>query len=527
MLKNIDLHSTSIGIELGSTRIKSVLVDKLGKCLSTGVAEWENELNEEGYWTYSEDLIWKTLQKSYSDLKENFYKKYNEKLYTTGSIGISAMMHGLMAFDDKGQLLTPFRTWRNNNTKESSRLLSNLFSFNIPERWSISHIYQSILDQESYIKDLNYITTLSGYINWKLTDKKNIGIGDAAGMFPIDSSINNYDLDKIKKFDEILEKENIKWRTLEILPEILVAGKCSGKLTEKGRQLLDPEGDLSGEIFFAPPEGDAGTGMVATNCINERQANISLGTSAFSMIVLEKELDNYYKDIDIVQTPSGKTVAMIHVNNCTSDINSWVNFIKDLLLSFGVDLENIDLYKKLFEKSKQSDERLGNLVSYGFHSGENIFDINKGMPILIREQENDFNLANLMKSVLVSSLVPLKYGHDVLNKYENVKIDKVIAHGGILKTKNIAQEIISEILDTEVNTYETASEGGAWGMALLALYTKFYNDEKLDYFLNNRIFNSIEEYKIERNKKLKKEIDNYLLRYDNYLKDVRKLINEN
>lgn len=523
----IDLSNSALGIELGSTRIKCVLINQVGESLATGVSEWKNELSEDGYWTYSEDLIWNKIQESYSNLKLNIKDKYSTNSTNFSSMGVSAMMHGFLAFDKDGNLLTPFRTRRNNNTKQASKELSKLFNFNIPERWSIAHLYQSILDNEDFVKKIDYITTLSGYVSWNLTGQKSIGIGDASGMFPIDPHTNSYNQDMIEKFNLLLKDRNINWELEKILPEIKLAGENLGFISKEGLIKIDKTGDLVGDILMAPPEGDAGTGMVATNCISERTANVSIGTSAFSMIVLENELSDYYKDVDIVQTPSGKDVAMIHINNCGSEINEWIKLFKEVLELFGEKRTESEIFQTLFNNSSQSDSTVGNLISYGFHSGENIFDIKKGMPLFVREQENNFNIANLIKSLLISSFIPLKYGHDILNKNENIVVDKILAHGGLFRTEKIAQEIITEVLDAPVSTYKTASEGGAWGMALLALYSQSYRDISLDEFLNKYIFYEIEEVTIDRNPVVKREVDNYYSNYDKYINSVSKFINEN
>lgn len=526
MSKNINLRQTALGIELGSTRIKSVLVDELGNTIATGLAEWENQLSDDGYWTYDEKLIWRTLQKSFADLKSSLRGKENIKLNTTSAIGISAMMHGLLAFDKNGKLLTPFRTWRNNNTKEASKYLSDLFKFNIPERWSIAHLYQLILDGENFVNDIDYITTLSGYITWKLTGEKSIGIGDASGMFPIDSATKTYNKTMLDSFDRLLKENDIDFKLIDVLPEIKLAGDAVGSLDPNSYSLLDKDGDLKGDIILAPPEGDAGTGMIATNCIAERTANISVGTSAFSMIVMEKALKSYYKNVDVVTTPNGYDVAMIHINNCGSEINDWVNLFKENLKLFGINISSNELFTKLFENSRKSDEDVGNLVNYGFHSGENIFDIDKGMPTFIREQDNKFNISNVIKSLLISSFMPLKYGHDFLNKHEDLKIDKILAHGGLFKSGTVAQEIISEVLDFPVRTFKTAGEGGAWGMAVLALYVRLYNKMDLQDFLDEIIFSNVEEIQVERNEKVKREVINYFDTYDEYVEDIKGVINK-
>lgn len=527
--KDIDLKNLVLGIELGSTRIKCVLINSYGNPIASGISEWENTISDDGYWTYSEELIWEKLQESYSELRSSFSNKYNTKLSYISEIGISGMMHGFMAFDKYGNLLTPYRTWRNNNTKKASEELSQLFEFNIPQRWSVAHLYQAILDHEDFIEDISFITTLSGYITWKLTGQKVLGIGDASGMFPVDSKTNNYDKGMIDNFNRLIHRGDqcLSWNIEDLLPEIKLAGQNVGYIKSDCLTKLDTSNTLSDNIAFAPPEGDAGTGMIATNCIKERTANISVGTSAFSMIVLEDKLKNYYKDVDVVKTPDGKDVAMIHINNCGSEINAWASFFKEFLNLFGVTKTDDEIFRKLFNESKQSNEDVGNLVSYGFHSGENIFDIDKGMPTLLREQDNRFTIPNLIKSILISAFIPLKRGHDVLNDNENIKIDKILAHGGLFRTELIAQEIVSEVLDFPVSTFNTASEGGARGMALLTLYSKNYKDMDLHKFLDDIIFNDVDEVVVDRNQIVKKEVDNYLDNYYKYLGEIREMTNKN
>ena len=478
---------TSLGIELGSTRIKAVLTDNLGKVLATGCYEWENQLID-GIWTYSLDEVHKGLHSCYKDLAKNVKDKCGVTLSKIGTIGISAMMHGYLVFDKNNKLLTPFRTWRNTMTKQAVDILSKLFRFNIPQRWSIAHLYQSILNKEEHVKDIAYMTTLSGYVHWLLTGEKVLGINDASGMFPIDKD-SNFHKDMMKQFDNLIEKENYSWKLSEILPKVLKAGCCAGTLTEKGAVLLDETGVLQPGIPLCPPEGDAGTGMVATNSIAKKTGNVSAGTSIFAMIVLEKELKGLYPEIDMVTTPDGSPVAMVHCNNCTSDLNSCVNLFDEVFNAFEINIDKGKLYTTLYKKALDGDKSCTGLMAYNYLSGEHITGVSEGRPLFVRTPDTKMTLANFMRTHIYATLGSLRIGLDILTENENVKIDKIMGHGGFFKTPEVGQKILAAALNTDVSVMETAGEGGAWGISLLASFMKWKDEkETLPEFLNNKIF---------------------------------------
>lgn len=477
-----------LGIEFGSTRIKAVLIDDEHKPIASGDYVWENRL-EGGFWTYHDDEIWTGLQESYANLKKDVADKYGIKLTKVAALGFSGMMHGYLAFDQEGKLLVPFRTWRNSTTGPAAEQLSQLFSYNIPERWSISHLYQAILNGEDHVKDVAYFTTLAGYIHWRMTGQKVLGVGDASGMFPIDPKTKQYDAVMVEKFDRQIADRHFSWHLAEILPEIRIAGESAGYLTEEGAKLLDPSGDLEAGIPLAPPEGDAGTGMVATNSVKQRTGNVSAGTSVFAMIVLEKELSKYYPQIDMVTTPDGSLVAMVHANNCTSDLNAWVGLCGQVLDAFGVKVAGDELYGTLYRKSLEADPDCGGLLSYGFLSGEYIMNCTEGRPMFVRTPESHFNLANFMRSHLYASFGALKVGMDLLLQQEKVEIDAIYGHGGIFKTKGVAQNYLAAALNTPVSVMETAGEGGPWGMALLTAYLVHKAEgESLADYLEHHVF---------------------------------------
>lgn len=477
-----------LGIEFGSTRIKAVLIDDEHKPIASGDYVWENRL-EDGFWTYHDDEIWTGLQESYANLKKDVADKYGIKLTKVAALGFSGMMHGYLAFDQEGKLLVPFRTWRNSTTGPAAEQLSQLFSYNIPERWSISHLYQAILNGEDHVKDVAYFTTLAGYIHWRMTGQKVLGVGDASGMFPIDPKTKQYDAVMVEKFDRQIADRHFSWHLAEILPEIRIAGESAGYLTEEGARLLDPSGDLEAGIPLAPPEGDAGTGMVATNSVKQRTGNVSAGTSVFAMIVLEKELSKYYPQIDMVTTPDGSLVAMVHANNCTSDLNAWVGLCGQVLDAFGVKVAGDELYGTLYRKSLEADPDCGGLLSYGFLSGEYIMNCTEGRPMFVRTPESHFNLANFMRSHLYASFGALKVGMDLLLQQEKVEIDAIYGHGGIFKTKGVAQNYLAAALNTPVSVMETAGEGGPWGMALLTAYLVHKAEgESLADYLEHHVF---------------------------------------
>lgn len=480
--------NTSLGIEFGSTRIKAVLVGPDNGVLASGSHEWENRL-ENGIWTYSLDDIWNGLQDCYKNLAEDVKAQYGETLTTIGSIGFSAMMHGYMAFDKDGELLVPFRTWRNTITEEAAAKLTEAFSYNIPQRWSIAHLYQAILNKEEHVSDIAFFTTLAGFIHWKLTGEKVLGVGDASGMFPIDSTTGDYDAKMLAKFDKMVTPCGYPWKLTEILPKVLSAGEQAGVLTEEGAKLLDPSGNLKAGIPVCPPEGDAGTGMVATNSVAVRTGNVSAGTSVFAMIVLEKALEKVHTEIDLVTTPTGEAVAMVHCNNCTSDLNAWVNLFKEFAESFGIEVDMNKLFSVLYNKALEGDADCGGLLAYNYFSGESITGFEEGRPLFARTPDSKFNLANFMRVHLFTALGALKNGLDILLKEEHVKIDKIYGHGGLFKTPVVGQRIMAAAMDTPVSVMKTAGEGGAWGIAVLASYMKNKKDgQSLADYLNDEVF---------------------------------------
>ena len=477
-----------LGIEFGSTRIKAVLIDDAHKPIAQGSHTWENQLVD-GLWTYSLDAIWGGLQDCYSDLRANVQKQYGVEIKSLASIGISAMMHGYMAFNAKNELLVPFRTWRNTNTGKAAAELSELFKFNIPLRWSISHLYQCILNGDAHVKDITFQTTLAGYIHWMLTGEKVLGIGDASGMIPVDSTTNTYCADMVEKFDKLVAPKGYGWKLLDIFPKVLVAGEDAGKLTAEGAKKLDVSGNLQAGIPLCPPEGDAGTGMVATNAVKQRTGNVSAGTSSFSMIVLEKALSKAYEPIDMVTTPDGSPVAMVHCNNCTSDINAWVNIFKEFEELMGIPVDMDVLYGKLYNKALEGDADCGGLLAYNYVSGEPITGLAEGRPMFVRSANDKFNLANFMRANLYATIGVLKIGNDILLKEEKVKIDRITGHGGLFKTAGVGQRILAAAINSPISVMETAGEGGAWGIALLASYlVNNAKNENLADFLENTVF---------------------------------------
>ncbi|WP_428221915.1 xylulokinase [Enterococcus mundtii] len=494
-IEAIRTGQTALGIELGSTRIKAVLIDQHYEPIAAGSYDWENQL-ENGIWTYSLDDIWKGLQSSYQQLVDVVSEEYDTTLTTIGAIGFSAMMHGYLAFDQHDELLVPFRTWRNAITAEAEEKLSKAFHYTIPQRWSIAHLYQAILNKETYLKDLSYFTTLAGYIHWQLTGQKVLGVGDASGMFPIDRQTKGYDAQKIAIFDQLAQAEGFMQPLETLLPEIRLAGEVAGTLTEKGAKLLDLSGNLSAGIPVCPPEGDAGTGMVATNSVGLRTGNVSAGTSAFAMIVLDKELVNIHPEIDQVTTPDGSPVAMVHTNNCSSEINAWVKIFKEFSESLGVTIDTQQIYETLFLKALQGESDCGGLLSYGYHSGENITKMEQGRPLFVRQPDSKFDLANFMRMHLSSAFGAMRLGMEIL-KSEQVTIDRLVAHGGIFKTPKVAQTILASAMEAPVTVMETAGEGGAWGIALLAAYLRSADGMTLEEFLAKEVFSTSEGLTIE------------------------------
>jgi len=484
----IESGKTALGIEFGSTRIKAVLIGEDHTPIASGSHEWENR-HENGVWTYRLEDVWAGLQDSYRKLSHEVTEKYNAQLLTVGAIGFSAMMHGYMAFDKDGNQLVPFRTWRNTITAQAAERLTDLFQFNIPQRWSIAHLYQAILNRETHVKDISHLTTLAGYVHWKLTGQKVLGVGEASGMFPIDSKTNEYDERKLALFNECLSAEGIAWKLQDILPRVLVAGDAAGTLTQEGARLLDPNGGLQAGIPLCPPEGDAGTGMVATNSVAERTGNVSAGTSVFAMIVLEQALSKLYPEIDMVTTPTGKPVAMVHSNNCTSDLNAWVDLFQEFTNALGVEISESRLYEMLYQKALTGDADAGGLLAYSYLSGEHITHMEEGRPLFVRTPESRFTLSNFMRVNLFSALGALKIGLDILFEQEKVKIDQILGHGGFFKTKEVGQRLMAAAMNVPVSVMETAGEGGAWGIALLASYMLHKaENELLEAYLSDKVF---------------------------------------
>lgn len=512
---------TSLGIELGSTRIKAVLITDDFQTIATGTYDWENELKND-IWTYSLNEAWKGIQSCYAQIAADIQSKFHISLTEIGVVGVSAMMHGYLPFSKEGKLLVPFRTWRNNITEKAASQLTSLFEFNIPQRWSIAHLYQAILNDEKHVYDIDYLTTLAGYIHWKLSGKKVIGIGDASGMFPLNGSAGEYSISCLKEFNNLKAVKKYSWKINDILPKIIKAGVPAGKLTSNGARLLDSSGILHSGSVMAPPEGDAGTGMVATNSVREKTGNISVGTSAFSMIVLDAPLQRVHQDIDVVTTPDGIDVAMVHTNNCTSDINSWMNIFKEFANRLGINITNNELYEKAFLQTTRADSDAGGLISYGYLSGENITRMTAGRPLIVRRPESKLTFANFMLVHLYSAFAPLKIGMDILINEENVKMQALIAQGGLFKTPVIAQQVLADALNTPITIMKSAEEGGPWGMAVLGAFVLFNlnnNPKKnLADFLDQNVFVNPEtmtltpeEEGVEGYKKFIKEYKNGLI----------------
>ena len=480
----MELNKTALGLELGSTRIKAVLIDKNHLPIASGDYEWENKLIN-GIWTYSLEEVHTGIQACFAALMADVKAKFDVELTTVGAIGVSAMMHGYLPFDKDGKQLAEFRTWRNTITGEAAEKLTDLFGFNIPQRWSIAHLYQAILNGEEHVKDIASLTTLAGYVHFVLTGEKVMGIGEASGMFPVDSEKLDYDEGMVQKFNALT---GLDLRT--VLPKVLVAGEPAGTLTEAGARFLDPSGVLQAGIPVAPCEGDAGTGMAATNSVRARTGNVSAGTSDFAMIVTEKAL-GVHREIDMVTTPAGAPVAMVHCNNCTSDINAWVNLFSEFADTIGAPRNKSELFTLLFRKALEGDAECGGLMNFNYFSGEGVTDLDEGRPVFARMPDSRFTLANFMRTQLLSSLATLKIGLDILTKTEHVAIDKLYGHGGFFKTPGVGQRMLSAAVGAPVSVMETAGEGGPYGMALLAAFMLWKDDgESLEDYLDNKVFAS-------------------------------------
>ena len=513
IIEDIQNGKTALGIEFGSTRIKAVLVGSDNAPIASGAHDWENQL-ENHIWTYSLDAIWHGLQDCYQKMAEDVKAQYGITLSKVGALGFSAMMHGYMAFNKDNELLVPFRTWRNTITEEASKKLTEVFQYNIPQRWSIAHLYQAILKKEEHVSDIAYFTTLAGYVHWKLTGQQVLGVGEASGMFPIDMSTGDYDKKMMGQFNELIAGENFSWKLEDIIPKVLNVGENAGTLTEEGAKLLDTTGSLEAGIPVCPPEGDAGTGTVATKRVAQRTGNVSAGTSVFAMAVLEHNLKKVHPEIDMVTTPDGSLVAMVHCNNCTSDLNAWVNLFKEFAESFGVEVDMTKLFSVLYHKALEGDDDCGGLLAYNYFSGEHITGFEEGRPLFVRTPDSKFNLANFMRVHLFTALGALKTGLDILLKEEGVQLDELMGHGGLFKTKGVGQKVMAAAVNVPVSVMETAGEGGAWGIALLASYMVNKGEgESLSQYLEEKVFAGQESVTLQPEAKDVAGFDAFIKRY--------------
>ncbi len=515
-----------IGIEFGSTRIKAVLIDNDHKPLASGVFDWQNELAD-GVWTYPLEKVKTGLQTCFADLMKNVETEYGVKLETASAMGISAMMHGYLAFDKNDEQLVPFRTWRNTITEEAADKLTEAFSFNIPQRWSIAHLYQAMLSKEEHVGSLAFMTTLAGYVHYLLTGEKVIGAGDASGIFPIDRNTCDYDAAMISKFDELAAGTALPCKLAELLPRIVPAGECAGRLTDAGAKLLDPTGTFRAGVPFCPPEGDAQTGMAATNSITPRTGNVSAGTSIFSMIVLEDKLSAVYREIDMVTTPTGYPVAMVHCNSCTSDLDAWFGLFGGLLKEAGAEMPKGRLYDMLYALAAEGEPDCDGIISYNYYAGEPVTGVKDGRPLLMRRPDSAFNIRNLARSLVYSCVASLKAGMDILTENEHVALDRIYAHGGFFKTPFPSQNYLSAALGADVTLMKTAGEGGAWGIALLAAYmAQKRADETLESYLSTRVFADMQGTTVSPDKTDTDGLNSYMKNYISGLSAVRAAVSE-
>jgi sugar (pentulose or hexulose) kinase len=505
---------TALGIELGSTRIKAVLIGHDHQVLATGAFSWENQL-ENNLWTYALEDAVRGVQTAFAELAENVKTRYGVELTTVGAIGISGMMHGYLPLDKDGNQLAPFLTWRNTNTQQAADELTELFQFNIPLRWSIAHLYQAMLEKREHVGKIACITTLAGYIHYLLTGNVVIGIGEASGMFPIDSVAADYDSEMLTKFDALAKKMGYSWDICQVLPKVMVAGQDAGILTEAGAKLLDPTGKLQSGIPMVPPEGDAGTGMVATNSVAAGTGNVSAGTSIFTMVVLEKQLSKLYRDIDMVTTPSGLPVAMVHCNNGASELDGWMGMFSQLAKLLGAEPE--DLYGKLFNESLKGDLDCGGLLVYNYVSAEPITGLNDdGRPLLVRPKESKLSLANFMRGQIYGIWASLAVGMQIFTE-EKVNIRRLTGHGGLFKTAGVAQRYLAAAVNSAVTVMKTAGEGGPYGMALLAAYRSVRDQMSFEDFLENEVFAGAEGITLQPEEAEVAAFAEYLARYQKAL----------
>ena len=484
----MDFEKMYLGIELGSTRIKGVLIDENHNVVASGSYSWENDL-QGGVWTYRLEDAVAGVRACYAELRKEAEAKFGKPLRRVAAIGISGMMHGYLVLDKDGKQIAPFRTWRNTITGPAAAELMELFRFNIPQRWSIAHLYQAILNGEAHVPEIWKLMTLSVYIHYLLTGQVCVGVGEASGMFPYDDEACAFDASRVAQFDKLIEDRGFSWKLLDILPEVKRAGQQAGCLSTAGAALLDESGTLEAGIPLCPPEGDAGTGMVATNAVLPRTGNISAGTSAFSMQVLERPLKNYYPEIDVVATPAGKTVAMAHANTCSTEIDAWVNLIADAARVMGWPVDKNELYSKLFSQALEGAADCDGIVAFNYFAGEPMTGVDVGRPLLARLPESKLNIANLMRSQLNGAIVTVKIGMDMLAKEEQVETDRLLGHGGFFKTPGVGQQILADALNVPITTMSTAGEGGPWGMALLAAYmVRKAEGESLEEYLDKKVF---------------------------------------
>lgn len=509
----ISAGKASLGIEFGSTRIKAVLVGPDLAPIAQGAFDWENRL-EDGVWTYHDDEIWAGLRAAYAALASDVERKYGVRPERLAAIGFSAMMHGYLAFDAEGKLLVPFRTWRNTITGEAADELSRLFAFNIPQRWTIAHLHQAVLNGEKHVPDVRFVTTLAGYVHWRLTGRKVLGVGDASGVFPIDSATLDYDARMVAAYDALLAPRGLPWKLRDILPEVLPAGADAGALTEEGARLLDPTGALQAGVPLAPPEGDAGTGMVATNSVAARTGNVSAGTSVFAMAVLERPLKGWYPEVDMVTTPTGKAVAMVHCNTCTSDLNAWIELLGEAAAALGASFDKPKLYDTLFAKALEGAPDAAGLVACNYLSGEPVTGLAEGRPLFARLPDAKLRLGDFMRAHVYSAVATLRLGMDILFERERVALDSLLGHGGLFKAPVVGQQLLADALGVPVTCLSTAGEGGPWGMALLAAYRAEKADgETLEAFLARRAFASAKGSTLAPTATGKTGFDAWLARY--------------
>ncbi len=513
IVQAIETGKTVLGIELGSTRIKAVLIGEDHAPIASGSFEWENKL-EDGAWVYHLADVWLGVQCSFRDLARDVQNKYHTSLVKVGAMGVSAMMHGYLAVDKNGEQLAPFRTWRNTITEKAAEMLTEAFAFNIPQRWSVAHLYQSILNGEKHVADIAYMTTLAGYVHWRLTGEKVLGVGDASGMFPIDSQTNGFHAGMLQVFDGMIAEHGFPWELRALLPKVLCAGEYAGILTKEGALLLDPTGDFCPGVPLCPPEGDAGTGMVATNSVAQRTGNVSAGTSIFAMLVLERPLSKVYMEIDMVTTPSGKPVAMVHCNSFTSDLDAWINLFGEAAAALGTKPDRAALYAALYNRALEADMDCGGLLAYNYYSGEPITGLDEGRPLFVRPPDGRFTLPNLMRTLLFSAMATLRVGMNILTDRENMQMDQILGHGGLFKTKGVGQRLMAAALNVPVTVMSSAGEGGAWGIALLAAYLlRKEANEALEEYLAKRVFG---ENAGERMQPLEADVhsfENFMVRY--------------